>query len=594
MADFRRLFFALVLIAVVTATVSTAYGQAFQCTANAGVPARVRGEGRTELVGDLILNCSGAPAAAITANIQIFLSTNITSRIIDTTTRATEAMLTLGEPAPDAQVVNTNVFHGVVAGDNSLLWTNVPIIAPPGTTQTIRITNVRANAVQAFSQGQTFIPQQITMFVTVTSSTAIPINNPTQVVGAVLKGMDFALRNCGDTGGPATSFAQCSSVGSTDPASTSHALTGLLKFSEGFDAAFRQQIAEGQNGAALGTITNVSESGYVNTPELAANVGMASTGTRLIARFSGIPAGVSIFVTTKQVVPGTTAGAQAVLVALGDPTGVTGSASFPVQGTGTSSTACTGTAESVVQVPLFGGAGSATWEVQQVSVNTVETISFGYEIAYSARPDQNLPALTLGTPGTVTGNFAPISSVATASATAPIPRFADLPISRDLVNINACVTNLLFPFVSARSGFDTGVAISNTSLDNSGGLTGGTDKVPFSTTPQNGACTLYFFGDLADGTTPAKPVQTSSVVSAGKQLVFTLMSGGMGIEGMSGFQGYAIARCNFQFAHGFVFVSDVGARNLAMGYLPLIIPDRGRTAAPFSTGGSGTGEQLVQ
>jgi hypothetical protein len=34
-----------------------------------------------------------------------------------------------------------------------------------------------------------------------------------------------------------------------------------------------------------------------------------------------------------------------------------------------------------------------------------------------------------------------------------------------------------------------------------------------------------------------------------------------------------IATCSFQFAHGFAFISDIGARNLAMGYLALIIPD---------------------
>jgi hypothetical protein len=62
------------------------------------------------------------------------------------------------------------------------------------------------------------------------------------------------------------------------------------------------------------------------------------------------------------------------------------------------------------------------------------------------------------------------------------------------------------------------------------------------------------------------------------------------------------AVCNFQYAHGFAFISDVGARNLAMGYLALVIPDPGsnaRTATPMGcagiTGGStscnATGEQ---
>jgi len=42
---------------------------------------------------------------------------------------------------------------------------------------------------------------------------------------------------------------------------------------------------------------------------------------------------------------------------------------------------------------------------------------------------------------------------------------------------------------------------------------------------------------------------------------------------VSGFQGYMIAVCNFQYAHGFAFISDLGARNLAMGYLAVVIGD---------------------
>ena len=47
------------------------------------------------------------------------------------------------------------------------------------------------------------------------------------------------------------------------------------------------------------------------------------------------------------------------------------------------------------------------------------------------------------------------------------------------------------------------------------------------------------------------------------------------------------AVCNFQFAHGFAFISDVGARNLAMGYLAVVITDPGTGALsgrrPFVT-----------
>ena len=49
-----------------------------------------------------------------------------------------------------------------------------------------------------------------------------------------------------------------------------------------------------------------------------------------------------------------------------------------------------------------------------------------------------------------------------------------------------------------------------------------------------------------------------------------------------------IAVCNFQYAHGFAFISDVGARNLAMGYLAVVLPDPGtgaRTATPMGCAG---------
>jgi hypothetical protein len=116
-------------------------------------------------------------------------------------------------------------------------------------------------------------------------------------------------------------------------------------------------------------------------------------------------------------------------------------------------------------------------------------------------------------------------------------------------------TNLLFPFLTNTNGFDTGVAISNTGAD------------PFGTVGNAGTCKLTFFGS------GAPPPFTSSIVTPGTQLTFTMSTVA------PGFQGYGIAQCAFQFAHGFAFVSDLGARNLAMGYLPLVVCSN-RTAKP--------------
>jgi hypothetical protein len=39
----------------------------------------------------------------------------------------------------------------------------------------------------------------------------------------------------------------------------------------------------------------------------------------------------------------------------------------------------------------------------------------------------------------------------------------------------------------------------------------------------------------------------------------------------AGFEGYMIAICNFQLAHGYAFISDLGSQKLAHGYLALVL-----------------------
>jgi hypothetical protein len=168
----------------------------------------------------------------------------------------------------------------------------------------------------------------------------------------------------------------------------------------------------------------------------------------------------------------------------------------------------------------------------------------------------------------VTGSFAPFyaanSNANAASSALPIPRFIDNARPTNTFRIDQCVTNLLFPFVTNQAGFDTGIAISNTSQD------------PFSSNAgrvQNGTCTLNYYGATTGG--PAPSAQTTNAdVAAGKQLLFVLSSGGgLGITGTPGFQGYIIAQCRFQYAHGFAFITDgpIGQARVAEGYLALVM-----------------------
>jgi hypothetical protein len=196
------------------------------------------------------------------------------------------------------------------------------------------------------------------------------------------------------------------------------------------------------------------------------------------------------------------------------------------------------------------------------------------------------PALPgLGT-AQVNANFAPLSTVAVPAAS-PVPRFREVYPLTDGFTISACRTLLLFPFITNVAGWDTGIAISNTSAD------------PIGTTGQSAACRLHYYG------TPATTPQSTPVIAAGEQLAFTLSSGG-GVVGTTktcaavgplqcaapGFHGYMIAVCDFQFAHAMAFVSDLGASRVAHGYLALVIPD----TTPRADGPHGVtnahGEQL--
>ena len=113
----------------------------------------------------------------------------------------------------------------------------------------------------------------------------------------------------------------------------------------------------------------------------------------------------------------------------------------------------------------------------------------------------------------------------------------------DVSNVPATST-LLFSAVTNRNGANTAVTISNASQNS------------FGTSPAAGACTISYFGDMADGSNPPSP-QTSSSIAAGSQLSFTLSQGNpvQGIAATPGFRGYVIADCGFPLARGLATIT---------------------------------------
>lgn len=534
MADFRKLVLALAVLALIAVPASAQNVMQCSAIAGAGTPI-VRGEGLTELVGDTVLSCVGQ---GTTANIQVFLNTNVTNERAGSD--LTDVILTVdGLNAGNAG----NSGIGRLVGANSILWTGVTLpTAVGGTTAVIRITNVRANATQAPSAASG-IPGQIVEFVSVTTVApgTVPVSVfPSQLtVAAVAPGLTFAVNK--DT--KFTTFQQCTGLNTgVDTAEEAAGATNKfrLDFTEGIVNAFKTKTEEGPD---------------------------ATQGTRLFARFTNVPTGASIWVSPTQT--NATTGTPAV------PTAVWVTADAGV---------ATGTPADVWQkVDLTGGAGTAVWEVTSDSqIGNPETLSFDVAVVFPANV-----SFTGGTSITaqVAGGFAPISTVGTSSETAAIPRFIDTSSPSDLFNITACVTNLLFPYVTNAAGFDTGIAIVNTSKD--------TGVFAKNTTPQSGTCNVYYFGTMGNGSQVPGP-QTTATIAGGEMTAFLLSQGGVSgaTNSAASFTGYVIARCNFQFAHGFAFISDLGGSKLAQGYLALVIPDATRKADPFTAAGSNKGEQL--
>ena len=112
-----------------------------------------------------------------------------------------------------------------------------------------------------------------------------------------------------------------------------------------------------------------------------------------------------------------------------------------------------------------------------------------------------------------------------------------------MVTIDDCVTELLFPFVTNKAGFDTGIAITNTSSD-------------------AGSCTINYHG--AD----APDAMETPEVAAERQTIFLVSTTALD------FQGYIMANCGFRGAHGVAFLTNrygIGEPTIAQSYLAVEI-----------------------
>jgi hypothetical protein len=625
--NFRRWITALAVLTLfaglaVAQTSGTGGGTAMNCSTIAQVTPTVRAEGMTELVGDILITCSGGSALVAGApipagNIVVSLTAqSVTSRLgasqSDTNGTPSEAILMIDEPnsglipvvagygpaAPlsvcgaaggtgcteyvgqsatgiplavsdSCGVTNTcglgdrtfNVFQGNVSAPNIVTFQGVPFLPPAsaGVVRVFRITNIRINAsLNGVTSGYLPINAQIST----NGAQTLPISNSSITVAFVTPSMVPKVDGIG------TNYQQCM---------TSAGQVATLHFQEQFPSAFKTRInpvgttaGAGAYSSYLGTTSagyymqNVpgqlylSESGFI-LPVNGQAAGLADFGTRFKAVFANLPAGATIYVSQQN----TNAGSGNI----GYFNPIEPSIAYATTGESSAFTAPgTTTVAGVTVVPILsagsGGAATAYWEVVNTNTSADEDFQFGVYISYAANTTANTPALTVAaatSPNAATATqVAPTVtlSYAPTTSTSSIPRFAApaSPTAWGIINIVPCQTILLFPYVTSQAGFDTGIAISNTSMD------------PWGTPNTAGICNLYFYGQNA----PTNPVATPAI-PAGTEWANTAFSYVPYTGAGTGFAGYIFAQCNFQFAHGFAFVSDYGARNLAMGYLALVV-----------------------
>jgi len=575
MADFRKMLFVLAGLLIIIGTNASAQ-TGVTCTAFVANQPTLRQEGTTEPAGDILISCSGVLLGAQTGPQTLSLYVNgaaITSRQTYTgtapTSLPTEAALLVNDCTSNSGLSPngsgfgcgpTGTFTGGTPTqgflqNGALVFSGftLPVVAGGGQFQ-IRVTNVRVNANSLAAGG----------FVTGTVLATFGIQNQQNLVlGAVQASLSVAISSV-------TNFAQCNSTVTAGSTVTTITIKELVNTafkspaSSAGNSSPGQWYQNGVNTESQTVLTGLptTGSGQIWTLQNGSTPGLADSSTRIRVNFSNIPAGVTLQLpVTIGNANGTTA-PSAVATTSGDV------GSFSPAGSNITLTT----------------AGSVTYQVVAQNGSAIDSFSVPVIITYTYTPPSTPNVGTI----LASATYAPTSAeVTTLNPSFGIPRFADTSVLAPFATISACQTDLLFTYMTNQAGFDTGFEIANTSTD------------PFGTSAQNGTCTLNWYG-----TGPAAGTATTTTSVASGNYYVNLVS-----NVAAGFQGYMIAVCNFQYGHGFAFISDgygQPGKGASQGYLASIIPTPGlqsagggtaavRNASDASlTAAKGAGEGLAQ
>lgn len=511
----RKLFNALAMTGLLTLGSVSSFAQQ-TCTTTA-TNSNLRPEGVTEIIGDVNVTCVGNLPPNFSILVQLPANFVITNGA--PTTASAPQLINSG--APTAPVVTypatlTNAVNFEVAG---------------ATTNTFTITGIRANVANAIANGFPTSGQVQAALITNVPA-FIQLTNPNPIVGTVLPvslGFGVVAGSDANTAFGVASLASCVNSPAGGPAGV--VVSGFFRFSETFSNVLRLQAgASGEDGNVAGS---------------------ATTATQLRISLANLPANAVVYVPNGNIATG-----RSVLA--------------PITVSGISPTATYGTTANPVLAyePYAGDAfytgtyGQATgtdlyYSVSATDPNAIETLTIPFIVQFTGGP-----SVGIGT-ATAKGTLAPLAS---ASPTA-FPRFVDVGQSGNAFTTTICSTTLLFPYVTTDAGFDTGIAIANTTAD----------PAAFGTANQSGTCAISAYGAYGSGTGTVPAAGTSPAIAAGRTWAFSLTDSGVFADSAklgSGFSGYLITQCNFQLAHGYAFISTyglAGSNAVAQGYLALVL-----------------------
>jgi len=377
-------------LAAISLFIPSIYAQnpasAGQCAVSS-VPTQIRTEGLTEKVGNIFLQCSGYPAStAVSGSLTLFFPVSVTNQI-GPNNNALDAVLSLNTGSGFTPTATPGIISG-----NNITFQGISVPVPASGAFSLQISSVRVAAYQFGLSG----PQAIDVSI----SSPFPINQSQIAVAYAQSGLYATLYSTGITcvGSPLPTTVTVSNLFTAKTAFASTRVT------EGFANAFQPRGPGDMN------------------------------GTRFIVNYSGFPANATVYV------PDFVAGSDAAVPTAGGDLGGTQNPGQYIPGSstlflsrvqGTDSTGAggyvttlpaTGLLNTANPVPLTGGAGFAVYEVVDANPNLIEDAQFPTFIG--------LPSVAAPAVAQETVSFAPVSTVATASQTAPVPRFeATSPLS---------------------------------------------------------------------------------------------------------------------------------------------------------------------